>query len=345
MTKISVVMPVYNVEQFVALAIRSVLMQTYEDFELLIVNDCSPDNSLSICEGFNDGRIKIIQHESNRGLAGARNTGIRHSVGKYIAFIDSDDMWHEEKLEKHIVHLESDELVGVSFSRSAFIDQDGKPLNAYQMPALDHVSAGHYLCRNPIGNGSAPVIRRECLKDIAFTDNLHGKEEICYFDEKFRQSEDIECWIRIRANTQWRIVGLTEALTLYRLNSGGLSSDIPKQLASWEAMLEKTSQHSPELVQKYGKLARAFQLRYLARQAIRLRDGMLAAKLVNKAIICHPSILFKEPSRTIVTVAASYVLILIPKPLCKYFEPYAVNIVGYVQKCRIALTRKPVTEG
>lgn len=334
---ISVVIPVYKVEAFIADAVSSALNQTERNIEIIIVDDCSPDKSIEICEQFDDDRIRIVRHRENRGLAGARNTGIRASRGKYIAFLDSDDMWEPTKLERHKAHLEGDPLLGISFSRSAFIDADGQRLNAYQMPRLDHVPAGYYLCRNPIGNGSAPVVRREVFEDIAFEQTLHGEKEVAYFDERFRQSEDIECWIRIRSTTFWRIEGLSEALTLYRLNSGGLSADIPKQLATWEAVIEKTRIYAPELIREHGAMARAFQLRYLARQAIRLRDGRLAVSLAHQAVRCNPRMLVREPSRTIITLMAAYTLIAAPKRIVSFIEPLAVALVGRSQRLRLAL--------
>ena len=102
MPKISVIMPVYNVEKFVARSIESVLRQTHADFELILVDDGGNDQSLAICRNFKDPRIRIIS-QVNRGLAGARNTGIRNANGQYIALIDSDDLWHEEKDRKSVV--------------------------------------------------------------------------------------------------------------------------------------------------------------------------------------------------------------------------------------------------
>ena len=87
MPKVSVIMPVYNVEKYIAETISSVLAQTFTDFELLVIDDESKDRSIEICESFTDQRIKII-HQKNRGLAGARNTGIRHAQGEYLAFLD-----------------------------------------------------------------------------------------------------------------------------------------------------------------------------------------------------------------------------------------------------------------
>src|SRR4028119_483182 len=105
MKKVSVIIPVYKVEKYVAATVQSVLQQTYKNFELLLIDDGSPDRSVEICQQFTDPRIKIIS-QTNRGLAGARNTGIRHAQGDYIALLDGDDMWLPNKLEKHIEHLE-----------------------------------------------------------------------------------------------------------------------------------------------------------------------------------------------------------------------------------------------
>lgn len=337
MPKVSVVMPVYGVEKFVAAAIDSVLSQTFTDFEFIIVDDCSPDGSLAICQSYKDPRMRIVSHENNRGLAGARNTGIRHAHGEYIALLDSDDMWLPEKLEKHVKHLDTNPDVGVSFSRSAFVDEAGMPMNAYQMPKLKDIDVDHLLCRNPVGNGSAPVLRATVLADIRTEENLYGDMEAYYFDDTFRQSEDIECWIRIAATTQWRFEGLSEALTLYRLNAGGLSANIPKQLASWDAVMDKTRSYAPDLISRSGKLARAFQLRYLARQAIRLKDGTLATQYVLDALRENPRIFFKEPGRTSITLVAALIQRVLPGAVYKIFEPAAIQVVGVSQKLRIAL--------
>lgn len=336
MTKVSVIMPVFNVEAFVAEAVRSVLDQTFTDFELIIVDDVSPDDSIAICESFNDPRVRIVRHEVNRGLAGARNTGILHARGRYLAFLDSDDFWHPEKLARHVAHLDARPEVGVSFSRSAFVDADGKPTNCYQMPKLSDISPGHYLCRNPIGNGSAPVIRREVFTELQFDADMHGRHHAPFFDETLRRSEDIECWIRIVLTTHWTIEGLPEALTYYRLNAGGLSASLLKQLESWEEVIEKTRAYAPDFVARWERPARAYQLRYLARQAIRLRDGRMATRLLHQAIRTDPSILRAETGRTLLTAIAAYLLRLTPSAFYLRCEGLAHRLVGGVQQRRIA---------
>ncbi len=341
MTKVSVVLPVFNVERYVTMSIQSVLTQTYADFELLIVDDGSTDGSLRLCQQFTDPRIQIIQQQ-NRGLAGARNTGIRHAKGKYIALLDSDDLFAPEKLQRHVEHLDRSPNVGISFSRSAFIDDHGQPLGYYQMPKLKEITTPDILCRNPIGNGSAPVIRRQVLQEIAVQKNLYGVVEDFFFDDSFRQSEDIECWLRMATQTSWLFEGIPEPLTLYRVNAGGLSASIPKQLASWERVMEKIKTYDLPLLEEWGSLARAYQLRYLARRAWQLRDKSLALKLIHEALLTDGRMLVKEPQRTLMTLGAIYLLALLPKKTYGYVQAYAFQKV-FRQQQKVVSHAAPAT--
>ena len=334
--KVSVIMPVYNVQHFVKSAINSVLLQTFTDFELIIVNDCATDKSLAICQSVLDHRIRIVNHKQNKGLAAARNTGIRHAIGRYIAFIDSDDMWHPDKLKLHVEHLNQSSQVGISFSRSSFMSHKGKLIHFYQMPQLTGITAAHLLCRNPVGNGSAPVIRRETLNDIRFQALNHSENYTCYFDERFRQSEDIECWLRIVATTNWKMEGIPAPLTFYRLNQEGLSSNTMKQLASWEMMIDKARQFAPKLLKKHEQDARAYQLRYLARQAIRNGQGRNAIKLINQALYVSPNIMMSETGRTFTTLTAAYLLWALPTSIYKVFENIGQFLMGHIQEKRIS---------
>ncbi len=341
MPSISVVMPVYNVAEFVAVAIRSVLDQTMADFEMIIVDDCSPDNSIEICESFQDPRIRIVRHQQNRGLAGARNTGIHAARAPLIAFLDSDDFWHPEKLDKHLQHLNQRASVGISFSRSAFVDRWGMPLRCYQMPLLSGITPDHLFCRNPVGNGSAPVVRREVFDAIGYQAEFRGEPEIRYFDSELRRSEDIECWLRISLQTNWSIEGIPEPLTFYRLNEGGLSSNLHKQLESWEEVVEKTCRYSPQFVERHYRTARAYQLRYLSRQAIRLGDGETAMRFLQRAFAADKRMLTQEPARTLCTAGAAFLLRLLPRGY-RLIEWQALQIIGLLQKRRIQRDIKTV---
>lgn len=338
MKKVSVIIPAYKVEKYIAITVKSVLAQTYNNFEIIIVDDGSPDRSIEICQQFKDSRIKIIRQE-NRGLPGARNTGIRHAQGEYLALLDSDDIWLPEKLEKHVAHLENSPSVGISFSRSAFIDEAGKSLGIYQMPKLREITPPLVLCRNPISNGSAAVFRREVFEAIRFQDNLYGALEGFYFDERLRESKsdatDVECWLRIAIQTHWLIEGIPEALTLYRVNSGGLSANLLNQLESLEKVIEKTRSYAPEAIAQWENVARAYHLRYAARRAVSLKDHSMAVELVHRSLATHWGILLKEPRRTLLTLAAAYSLWLLPQPLYRQMENFALNMTGASQRRRI----------
>lgn len=335
MKKISVVIPVYNAEKFVAATLQSVIDQTYKNLEILIVDDGSPDNSVEVCQHFSDPRIKIIRQE-NRGLAGARNTGIRNAKGQYIAFLDADDIWVSTKLEKHINHLENSPNVGISFSYSAFIDEAGNPTGLNQIPRkITNITPDYVLSRNPVGNGSAAVIRREVFEDLKFQDDPYGTMMDCYFDERLRRAEDVDFWMRASIKTCWQQEGIPEALTLYRLSSGGLSASAVKQLEALESVIEKTRSYAPEVINRCEHIARAYHLRYTARRVITLGDGATAVKLFHKVIATYWRILLEEPHRTLLTGVAAYLLFLLPKSLYQQLQNLALKIVATRQQLRI----------
>ncbi|MGY6530566.1 MAG: glycosyltransferase family 2 protein [Cyanobacterium sp.] len=341
MTKVSVIIPVYNSETTVEQTLESVLNQTYPDFEVIIVDDGSGDRSIELCQKLLNknkqkfqGQVKFV-HQKNRGLAGARNTGIRNSQGDYLAFIDADDLWLSEKLAYHVQHLDHNPTVGVSFSRSQFIDVEGKALGIYQIPQLTNITPDYLFCRNPISNGSAVVIRRETLEGIKFQENLYGEVEDFYFDDTFRQSEDIECWLRIALQTNWHIEGIPNSLTLYRVNEQGLSANVTSQYEAWQRILSKTATYNPEFIKQWGNKARAYQLRYLARRAVRLRSPQIALKLFFKAIKYHWRIIIEEPRRTIITFVAVLLLWLFPTFVYQALENFMMKITGASQKKRI----------
>lgn len=320
---ITVVMPVFNVEAYVVQAVESVLSQSYNDFELLVIDDESPDNSIGVLEAkysgaYADSRLRVIK-QKNRGLAGARNTGIREAKGQYIAFLDSDDFWASEKLAQHIQLFESDAINGVTFSASMFVNEQGQSLNRIQSPFVKRAyTPRNIFCRNPIGNGSAPVIRKSVLEQIAFKGcNKHGEKTSYwqYFDESLKQSEDIDCWTRIALITATGFALIDEPLTYYRVNNAGLSADVNMQYETWEFFISKISVMAPEFVKMHGSAARAFQCRYIARRCISQGDGRAAFKWMARALKNQPMALMEEKIRTFTTIVASVVMAVLPKAL------------------------------
>ncbi|ESA36802.1 glycosyl transferase family 2 [Leptolyngbya sp. Heron Island J] len=323
---VSVIIPIFKAEDFIAETLHSVLRQTYTNLEILLIDDGSPDQSIKVCRQFNDPRIKIIQ-QANRGLAGARNTGIRNATGEYIALIDADDLWTEDKIEKHVRHLESSPTLGISFSYSKLIDQNSKPTGLKQIPKrITGITPPYILSRNPIGNGSSPVFKRQVFQDIGFFDNIHGVEEKFYFDESFKRAEDVECWLRIEMETSWKCEGIPELLTLYRIHPGGLSASLLKQYEYLERIITKYTKAYPEIFVSSSSLARAYYQRYIARRAISLRDSKLALEMMHKAIASDKRIFTEEPVKTLVTMGATYFLCLVPIKLYDHLEQAARNL-------------------
>jgi len=124
---ISIITPVYNAEKYIAHTISCVLGQTYKDFELILVDDMSTDNSVNIIKNYmNDSRIRLIEPGEKLGAAGARNAGIRQARGRYIAFLDADDCWSRKKLEKQIEFMKSEDAA-FTFTSYVFGDAMGHP--------------------------------------------------------------------------------------------------------------------------------------------------------------------------------------------------------------------------
>ena len=328
MPKVSVVIPLYQSERFICETVQSVQAQTFTDFEIVVVNDGSSDLGPSLAEWMREPRLRVV-HQENRGLAGARNSGIRSAKGEYIAFLDADDLWLPTKLQFHVDQLDSDSAIGVSFSSSALMDDEAKDMGLVQRPLGRSFDAETIFCRNPVGNGSAPVIRRKTLEAIAFFDKERGR--VCWFDESFRQSEDIECWTRIAATTAWKFGHVDVPLTRYRVNHDGLSANVGTQLATWRRFRAKVAMYAPGVEARTGNLAEAYQLRYLARRSIRSSQFTQALKLVLEALKLEPRIVTAEPTRTLTTLAAGLVGTALPGASFNRIVRYAMSRAGGIR--------------
>lgn len=301
---VSVVMPVSNAEPFVSEAIESVLSQTFRNFELIMIDDGSTDSSASICTSYDDGRIQFISQKC-LGLTAALNSGIRHSRGRFVAFLNATDRWLPEKLELHVVHLTANPHVGVSFAGSRIIDADGKALRINQRPKLTGISAEDIFCRNPVGNYSAAMVRREDLDRVAAPHPVDFTR-MCYFDETLEQSGDVEMWLRLALGGESHFEGIPGMLTEYRLMTGGLSAEVLRQYQSWEAVVERLREFFPDFLARHRDRAKAYQLRYLARRMVQLGDPGMAIALMKESVAASKRPFLEEPSKSIATYLAAY---------------------------------------
>lgn len=175
--RVSVLIPAYNQAQFLGEAIQSVLDQTYADFELIIVNDASSDNTAQVVDHFNDPRIKYISHERNRGLPATRNTGIRVSKGDIIFLLDADDKFGPQKIEKHLSFLEANPEIGVTYNSRFEMRVTGELLSIWRPPLI--VDFPDLVMGFPF-SPSDVVIKRRWLFDIGLYDEsyIYGSEDL-----------------------------------------------------------------------------------------------------------------------------------------------------------------------
>ena len=213
---VSVIIPTYNRAASVGASIQSVLDQTWQEFEIIIVDDGSTDNTRQVVGNYTDDRIRYICMEKNSGASGARNEGIRQAKSDYIAFLDSDDEWLPEKLEKQMqVMLQSSESVGLVYCRMSGLMEDNTPLICPELSLKKEQLEGNILGKllesNEIGT-PAMLVRRKCL------------EQTGGFDEKLRCLEDWELVLRIAEI--WEIGFADDILVEVHFSDGGVSTNL-----------------------------------------------------------------------------------------------------------------------
>ena len=206
---VSIVMPVYNAEKFLAKAIESVLGQTYRNFELFVIDDCSKDSSLHIAQTYEaqDNRIRVLKNEKNLNVAKTRNYGIQEATGEFIALLDSDDIWDPQKLERQMELLER-ENAGLAYCSYDFIDESGASiLKPFLVPK--ETNFNKMLYGNDIGC-STVLIRADIFKKHLFHPD-------CYH-------EDYALWMEMLKDNV-KAVGLTEVYVHYRKVTGSRSDN------------------------------------------------------------------------------------------------------------------------
>ncbi len=226
MPKVSVVIPTYNRAGFLRAAVHSVLNQTFTDFELIIVDDASPDDTEAVVAGLRDSRVKYIRHVANTRISGARNTGVATSAGEYIAFLDDDDEWLPTKLAKQVTLLDnSAPVVGAVYTAFEQVDLVTQEVLRVSRPGKrGHIL--HELCaKNWIGTASTVCVRRQCF------------EEVGLFDEGMRFGEEYDMWIRIAHSFDFRY--LDELLVRYGVHANRLSTNYEVMISGLERQLQK----------------------------------------------------------------------------------------------------------
>ena len=205
---VSVITPSYNSEKFISKTIESVINQTYKNWEMIIVDDCSTDKSNKIIENYikKDNRIKFLKLEKNMGPAVARNTAIREAKGRYIAFLDSDDIWLPEKLEKQLEFMNKNDLA-FTYSSYYLINEEEKHLGVFN--TIPEITYESMLRTCSVG----------CLTAIYDTHKL-GK----MYMPNILKRQDYGLWLKI-LKLIGKTKGILEPLAIYRIRKNSVSSN------------------------------------------------------------------------------------------------------------------------
>ena len=206
---VSIVMPTYNCEKFIGNTIESVINQTYKNWELIIVDDCSTDNTKQLvdCYKEKDNRIKYYKFSENQGAAMCRTKSMEIAKGNYIAFLDSDDLWKSNKLEKQIKFMEENDY---SFTCTAYeqIDEKGKKLNKI-INVKEKADYNRVLLDCPVGNST-----------VMYNVDKLGKFKV----PNIRKRNDDALWLQILKKEKY-IYGMKDVLMEYRIRANSISSN------------------------------------------------------------------------------------------------------------------------
>lgn len=207
---VSIVVPAYNAEKYISQTLDSILAQTYENYEVIAVDDCSGDNTLGILQAYaaRDSRIHVLKNERNSGVSRTRNFAVEAAGGELIAYLDSDDIWEKSKLEQQVRLFTEKKDAAIIYTGSAFIDCDGKRGN-YVMPVPEEMSYKELLKQNRISCSSVLVRREYMLKYKMEGDNMH---------------EDYAVWLRMLRDGA-KAYGINQPLLVYRVSASSKSGN------------------------------------------------------------------------------------------------------------------------
>lgn len=216
--KISVIIPTYNREQMIKEAIESVLSQTYKDFEIIVVDDGSTDNTKKVLGPYKD-KIKYLRRE-NKGAAAARNTGIKHARGKYIGFLDSDDLWRPTKLEKQVEILDKYKDISVVYSNFIKIDENNRIINTSDIKK--YFPSGYIFREILLRKATCFLVQTLLMRKKCF-------EEIGYFDTELKKGHDRDMIVRLAR--KYRFYGIKRNLFMFRIHN------LTSRLSAWNTKI------------------------------------------------------------------------------------------------------------
>ena len=307
----SVIIPLFNKEKFVENAVKSILEQTFSDFEIIIVEDCSTDNSWDVVLKINSDKIKIIQHEKNNGLSASRNTGIRNSNANYVTFLDADDVWKSNYLEK--IHDLIQQFPDAKLLATNY--EELYPNNVIVLPK----------------NNSANIKKDSIIADFfqtSLAQPLYCSCSLCveksvfdtigFYDEKITYGEDID--FNIRANNHFKLAYSNAVLVTYtmfsenQITNTSLKNKVIPDFDAYEATASKNQSLKKYLDFNRYVFAKHFRLENDTSNFYKMKNGINAQNLNLKQ-----RLLLKSP----------LIVLQFIKKIKRYFIDKGIQITTY----------------
>jgi glycosyltransferase involved in cell wall biosynthesis len=284
MPTISVVIPIYNGENTILETIKSVQKQTFSDFELIFINDGSTDRSLELVQSVEDERLKIFSYE-NGGLPVARNRGISHATGEFIAFLDADDLWTPDKLELQLTALKQHPDAGVAYSWTYFKGEENEYSYVDKSSFFEGNVYADLLVKNFLHNGSNPLISKQAIESVGF------------FDPALKSCEDWDFYLRLAS--KWNFVLVPKPQIIYRQSSSSMTSKIEIMEKYLLIVIERSFQVAPSELQYLKKQSLSWVYKYVAQQHLKysshkLENLNLATSNLTRAILIYPQTLLEK---------------------------------------------------
>lgn len=320
MALISVVVPVYNGELTVEETVRSVLNQTFSDFELIVINDGSTDSTPDILSKIQDPRLKVFSY-SNAGLSASRNRGIKLASGELISFIDADDLWTPTKLESQLNALLANPRSAISYSWTNCIDASGNLLDFGIHVTADGDVFSKLLKFFFLGSGSNALIRKQVF------------DEVGYFDETLTSAEDWDMFLRIAS--QYDFSAVPEPQILYRISDNSMSRNVIRQERESLKVIERAYSREPgKSISHLKKYTYANLFIYLASHALRgapdRENGKIAARFLWISIKNNPSII-KQLKYVLTLIFKILTVMILPPQQARALRGKVKNVVTRVR--------------
>ncbi|MEL7546162.1 MAG: glycosyltransferase [Pseudomonadota bacterium] len=286
----SVIMPVFDAAHTLCAAVQSVVAQTLPDWELILIDDGSNDGSLQLGKliARSDVRIRCTGY-TNAGPSTARNRGLEQARGRFIAFLDADDLWHPDRLEGFAKLFEAEENVGLLFSRTQFIDADGGRMRTVT-PHYPTLTLERLLSENPVCSTSNIACRRDVITQIGG------------FEDGLDYAEDQEWLVRFAATAAWHAKGVDKVWFYYRSTPDSQSADLDAMRSGWTQLANRAQDIAGVPIKEMRARAYAVFCRQLARRALRKPGAQMEAfAWLSEALQTDPHLVLREPRRTILT--------------------------------------------